>query len=529
MSRFYALLPAALAKGQPFALGIIAATKGSSPQKKGAKALFFADGQIVGTLGGGCLEAEIQDRARRALLTQTPATFELVLDHDFGWDDGLLCGGSVQGLILPRAAEAAELWHALARGDTTLSWGVRPDYSLARVPESPGAWLYQETVAPPCVLWIAGSGHVAQAVAPLAQQLDFAVTVFDDRPTWANPTCFPTGTSFRVGYWADLLREPWPTRPVFGLIVTRGHQHDALVLRDWIHRPFAFLGMIGSRRKARLMTHQFLEDGLARPEELARLACPVGLAIHAQTVPEIAVSVMAQFIQRRAALLAGGPSPPSAGVQEAPHPVVATPATPTGAAPRFGVVILAAGASTRMGQSKLLLPWAGTTVIGHLVEQWRGLGAAQVAVVTAPGAVALGAELERLAVPPTDRIVNPAPQAGMFSSIQCAAAWTGWGPGLTHWLIALGDQPHLRPGTLRRLVEFGVAHPHAICQPAAAGRPAHPVWLPERVWRRLPAATAPNLKAFLHAHADPVCLCETDDPGLAQDLDHPADYERLRP
>src|SRR5262245_58549169 len=114
MPRFFDHLPAALAEGQPFALGIISGIKGSSPQKKGAKALFFADGRIVGTLGGGCLEAEVQDRARRALLAQKAATFDLVLDHDFGWDDGLICGGKVSGLILPGAAEAREVWTKLA-------------------------------------------------------------------------------------------------------------------------------------------------------------------------------------------------------------------------------------------------------------------------------------------------------------------------------------------------------------------------------------------------------------------------------
>src|SRR5574339_607192 len=108
MPRFYSHLPGALAEGEPFALGVISGIKGSSPQKKGAKALFFADGRIVGTLGGGCLEAEIQDRARRALLSGKPASFELVLDHDFGWDDGLICGGKVSGLILPSAAEARD-------------------------------------------------------------------------------------------------------------------------------------------------------------------------------------------------------------------------------------------------------------------------------------------------------------------------------------------------------------------------------------------------------------------------------------
>src|SRR5262245_29194382 len=81
---FYEQMPAVLDEGQPFAMGIISGIKGSSPQKRGAKALFFPDGRIIGTMGGGCLEAEIQDRARRALLSQTPATFDLVLDHDFG-------------------------------------------------------------------------------------------------------------------------------------------------------------------------------------------------------------------------------------------------------------------------------------------------------------------------------------------------------------------------------------------------------------------------------------------------------------
>ena len=304
MSRFYDFLPDALAEGQPFALGIISGIKGSSPQKKGAKALFFADGRIAGTLGGGCLEAEIQDRARRALLTQTPATFELVLDHDFGWDDGLICGGKVCGLILPRAAQGAEVWKRLARCDEPLAWGVKKDFSIEWVngttPQE--EWLYQETVAPPFALWIAGSGHVAQAVAPWSLQLDFDVTVFDDRPTLANSQHFPKGTKFRVDGWEKLLKDPLPARPTFGLIVTRGHQHDALVLRAWIHRPFAFLGMIGSRRKWRLISAGFLDERLATEEQLLKVACPVGLDIPAVSVQEIAVSVMAQFIQKRAEL-----------------------------------------------------------------------------------------------------------------------------------------------------------------------------------------------------------------------------------
>lgn len=314
MSRFYSLVPDALNSGEPFALGIISGIKGSSPQKQGAKALFFMDGRIIGTLGGGCLEAEIQNRALRALMTQTPATFDLVLDHDFGWDDGLICGGKVSGLILPQAPQAAGLWRELAQCREPLTWGVRKDFTIARAGQETEEWLYQETVAPPCALWIAGSGHVAQAVAPLALQLDFAVTVFDDRPGLANPNYFPASTRFRVDQWEKLLAEPAPPRPAFGLIVTRGHQHDALVLRNWIHRPFVFLGMIGSRRKKRVIFEKFLEEHLATEAQLARVACPVGLDIGAKSVPEIAVSIMAQFVQQRA----GCPGEAALPAREAP-------------------------------------------------------------------------------------------------------------------------------------------------------------------------------------------------------------------
>ncbi len=305
MSRFYDLLPAALAEGQPFALGIISDIKGSSPQKRGAKALFFYDGRIHGTLGGGCLEAEIQDRARRALSSGEPATFDLVLDHDFGWDDGLICGGKVSGVILPRAAEAGEIWRTLAACEKPLTWGIKKDFTIDWAGQGTAEeWVYRETVAPPCALWIAGSGHVAQAVVPLALQLDFQVTVFDDRPGLANHKFFPLATRFRVDYWEKLLEEALPVRPTFGLIVTRGHQHDALVLSRWVGKPFSFLGMIGSRRKKRIIFDQFIQSKLGTEEQLARVACPVGVDIQSQTVQEIAVSIMGQYIQKRAELRA---------------------------------------------------------------------------------------------------------------------------------------------------------------------------------------------------------------------------------
>ncbi len=301
MPSFFDSLLSAIASGEKFALGIISGVKGSSPQKKGAKALFFPTGRIVGTLGGGCLEAEVRRRACDALVSGEPEVFDLLLDHDFGWDDGLICGGKVAGMILPNAHEAAPIWRELARREKILNWGVTEDFKIDWVKENENeSWIYKETISPPCNLWVAGSGHIARAVAPLAQQLDFDVTVFDDRPAMAHPEFFPEGTRLRVDYWEKLLQEPLPPRPTFGLVVTRGHQHDALVLKDWIQRPFAFLGMIGSKRKKQIIFSHFVREGIATEDRLAAVACPVGIDIDAVSVPEIAVSIMAQYVQKRA-------------------------------------------------------------------------------------------------------------------------------------------------------------------------------------------------------------------------------------
>src|SRR5229473_2650545 len=130
---FQALAEAAR-NAEGVALGIISGAKGSSPQKVGAKALFYADGRIKGTLGGGCLEAEIQRRAVQSLRTGQAETFDLLLDHDFGWDDGLICGGKVFGLILPNAQNIGEaFWTELAKRQNTLSWGVTRDFSITTV------------------------------------------------------------------------------------------------------------------------------------------------------------------------------------------------------------------------------------------------------------------------------------------------------------------------------------------------------------------------------------------------------------
>ncbi|HEX4122622.1 MAG TPA: nucleotidyltransferase family protein [Verrucomicrobiae bacterium] len=192
---------------------------------------------------------------------------------------------------------------------------------------------------------------------------------------------------------------------------------------------------------------------------------------------------------------------------------------------QIGVAILGAGASKRMGRPKLLLRWGRTSVIGHLLWQWRNLDARQIALVSRPDDERLADELDRLRFPKRNRIVNPLPQRGMFSSIVCAAKWTGWEPTLAVWAIVLGDQPHLRTPSLRTLLAFQRKHPDDICQPSFGGHGQHPVLLPRRSWIALQSTTAPTLKDFLASTR--VIECAIDDPRLTLDLDTPQDYTRL--
>jgi molybdenum cofactor cytidylyltransferase len=189
---------------------------------------------------------------------------------------------------------------------------------------------------------------------------------------------------------------------------------------------------------------------------------------------------------------------------------------------RFAAIILAAGRSSRMGRPKLLLPWGKTTILGHLLGEWQRLGAEQIAVVCAEGDANLQLAVKEIG-PEVCIICNPAPERGMFSSIRCAAQWSGWTPGLTHWAVVLGDQPHVRFQTLRALVEFSAAHPSRVCQPGYRGHTRHPVFLPKEVFMELFASSAAHMKEFLAGRE--IAMCELDEPGLDLDIDRLEDYE----
>jgi molybdenum cofactor cytidylyltransferase len=190
----------------------------------------------------------------------------------------------------------------------------------------------------------------------------------------------------------------------------------------------------------------------------------------------------------------------------------------------LGVVILAAGASIRMGQPKLLLPWGPTSILGHQIETWRKLATCQVAVVCSAADQALHAELYRLRFPMEQRILNPTPHLGMFHSIKCAASWVGWAADTCSWAIVLGDQPQIRFETLRTLLQFAARHAGRICQPSQGDRRCHPVLIPRATFEQLGQATEATLREFLEGRE--VALCPMADPGLDLDIDHPEDYRR---
>jgi xanthine dehydrogenase accessory factor len=322
-----------LAQGRPFALASVVRSNGSTPQKAGAKALFEPDGPIHGTLGGGCLEAEARRRALQSLDNGGRLLFDLSLDDDYGWDDGLICGGQVRVAVDPDVTRNIPAYTAAIEALARRERGVlitpvalnservgearwiaahnvddEPNADQLRQVlhnekpfhiKSDGGELFVEPVIPSPHLIIAGGGHVGQAVAYQADRLGFELTVIDDRPMYSDPARFPADAETICGPIAEEVANQTFTPDTYMLIVTRGHRNDGVVLKACIHQPAAYIGLIGSRRKILLIQKGFVADGIATEEQFARVFAPVGLDIGALSVEEIATSITAQLIAIR--------------------------------------------------------------------------------------------------------------------------------------------------------------------------------------------------------------------------------------
>ncbi|MDG3002894.1 XdhC family protein [Paludisphaera mucosa] len=310
-------------------------TRGSTPQKAGAVMVVETDGGQVGTLGGGCVENEVKQLAIRQLDRPGARIESYVLDHDDAWADGLICGGKMSIVTEALAGEGPLAYFqaldgALDRGEgfteaVVVDPGRVPDSAVGRralfdhegnllagerglgtrpapLAERPRARVEQGIAWLPSLprirLVIVGAGHVGQAVAALAAETDFDVWVVDDRARFANVERFPAAQRTLVGPIAETLDALDVTPQTYILIVTRGHGHDQEALQHAAPTAAAYVGLIGSKRKIRLIFESLREQGVS-DEALARVNAPVGLDIGSRTVPEIAVSIVAELIARR--------------------------------------------------------------------------------------------------------------------------------------------------------------------------------------------------------------------------------------
>jgi xanthine dehydrogenase accessory factor len=297
MSEITALLETLLADvdaGRNVGLCAVVRTKGSAPQAPGAAMLIRSDFSTCGTLGGGCVEAEVKRRAFKHLQDGESTLLDFILDHHYGWDDGLICGGrmfvGMQTVTPQNVGPIRQAITAAHRRESAIV-PIRVDHD-GIVEE------YRIQLTVPPTLLIAGAGHVGQAVARLAVDLDFDVVVIDDRADLASTDRFDPRVVLRIGDIAEHLRSSPPNDSSYVVIVTRGHQHDHQALDAVVRSDASYIGLIGSRRKSKMIMDDLRAAGVTH-EQLDRVHTPIGLPIGGVTVNEIAISIVAELIAHR--------------------------------------------------------------------------------------------------------------------------------------------------------------------------------------------------------------------------------------
>ncbi len=345
-----------LRAGQSVAVATITAARGSTPRELGAKMLVVGEGQIAGTVGGGCGEAQVLWDAVRCLAEAQPMMSVVDLTGELTEDSPTHCGGLMEVFIDPmlpveparpglsslRVAEIlveaverrepvvlatlvatpdparfplgirAAVWSGRDEGVERLPGGAhileraaqamaenRSCRTSVNVDEATKeAAVFLEVLAPPEELVIVGAGHIAVPLARMAKVLDFVVTVIDDRSAFANRARFPEADRVIT---ADIEKTvaDLPIGPhTYLVLVTRGHTLDQAALMRVIHKPAAYIGMIGSQRRVRAVLDHLRRMGVAA-EQIQRVYAPIGLRIGAETPAEIATSILAELVAVR--------------------------------------------------------------------------------------------------------------------------------------------------------------------------------------------------------------------------------------
>ncbi|OGG57103.1 MAG: hypothetical protein A3F84_00200 [Candidatus Handelsmanbacteria bacterium RIFCSPLOWO2_12_FULL_64_10] len=341
-----------VARGERAALSTIVSSKGSLPMSKKAKMLIKPDNRIVGTVGGGCLEADVWAEGRRVLETGVPTLQLFILTEKHAGENGLNCGGNVEIFTEPVTAERSRpILEEIVRlkredqsailatlvsggseevpskllirkdgttfgtlGSPSLDLRVRQeigdeiDENLLKVlsveVETPAGpkevRVFLESIVPEPTLYLFGGGHVSLQIARIAKIVGFRIVVMDDRPMFANRERFPEADETLVLDMETCLDHLEVDEQSYLVAVTRGHQHDKPVIRQAVRTNAKYIGMIGSRRKIALMWKQLEEEGIPRAR-LEEVHAPIGLDIGADNPEEIAVSVVAELIAVRRA------------------------------------------------------------------------------------------------------------------------------------------------------------------------------------------------------------------------------------
>jgi len=239
--------------GQRAALATIVYTNGSIPSYESSRMLVGEDGSISGTIGGGCVEAEVWAAAKEVMQKESPRKMVFNLNNEASYDNGLICGGTLE--------------------------------------------VFVEPILPQPMLHLFGGGHVSIAVAKAASAAGFGIGIVDDRETFANAGRFPMASEIHTSY-EDAFAKIHPNASSYLLIVTRGHKEDMRVLAWAVRTEARYIGMIGSKRKV-LSVYKALENDGYKPEEFERVFAPMGLEIGALSPEEIAVSIVAELIAVR--------------------------------------------------------------------------------------------------------------------------------------------------------------------------------------------------------------------------------------
>jgi len=284
------------AAGKPVALCVVVATRGSTPQPPGAMIVVDDAANIAGTLGGGCVEAEVRRQAHQALGgSGKVVTFQL--DADFGYDDGMICGGNMDIALCPITPnDNIDAYGAVAAASPTEDVWIP-----ARLVQDGKTVEYRVCIESRPRLLVAGAGHISRVIANLVVPLGFDVHVVDDRSEYANERRFPEPVRTHVGDIAETLKALPIDGSTYIVIVTRGHNHDEAALGAVLDAPAKYIGMIGSRRKIKVIFDDLRHAG-ASDEQLARVHAPIGLDIGAVTTDEIGVSIAAELVRVRRAL-----------------------------------------------------------------------------------------------------------------------------------------------------------------------------------------------------------------------------------